>query len=173
MCRCGGEGSIRLGPSTMSLASLMHKLKACVVPREVRDEFLSKWNAAGHDLVAKQKLLHSRRMASMHKVKKTWGPVTLTDEGKLHPAPSPMTRMHKGNLTFSSPRQRKPSPVYLALREAILGPESVKSFQYPASGAFKKKVSSDFLSSLSLFSYFSRATRRACCVATLGPKIKA
>ena len=123
----------------MTLASLQRKLSACILPKAARDKFLSRWIAAGDSLTLKRNLLNTSRMASLHKVKGAWGPVTLTEAGTLCSAPSPITRVHNGRLTFSSPRHRTPSPAFLALRESLLG-ESVKSFQHTASGSFKSKI---------------------------------
>jgi len=142
LCGCGGEGGKRLGKPSMTLAQLQRKLRVCIVPKAARDKFLSKWVAAGNNIASKKVLLNASRMASQHKVGRCWGPVTRTEAGTLRPAPSPVTRMHNGGLTFSSPMHRTPSPAFLALREALVGPESVKSFQYAASGCFKPKVSS-------------------------------
>ena len=164
MCGCGGKTRRRLGKPCMTLASLQRKLSACIVPKIARDKFLSRWIAAGNNLSLKKNLLNNSRMASQHRVGASWGPVTLTEAGSLRPAPSPVTRMRGGRLTFSSPRHRTPSPAFLTLRECLLGSDFVKPFQYE-SGNFN-------LINIILLSYFSRVARRACCVTTLGPKEK-
>ena len=142
MCGCGGKTRRRLGKPCMTLASLQRKLSACIVPKIARDKFLSRWIAAGNNLSLKKNLLNNSRMASQHRVGASWGPVTLTEAGSLRPAPSPVTRMRGGRLTFSSPRHRTPSPAFLTLRECLLGSDFVKPFQYEyESGNFKSKIS--------------------------------